>query len=217
MIFNEDDYIQYDDGYFRKSIEYTINSNGCWICISHNLDKDGYPKIKRYNKSMAMSRYIYEIVYDVKIPPKILVMHSCDTPQCINPKHFLLGTSYDNIHDCLNKNRGYVGELNSQVILSDEDVAGICELLQNTQLSLTEIAKKYRVHKSTISKIKRRKNWKHISENYIWNIKKVKNKKEVKEQKEKIYNLYNLGKSVKEIIKMGFAQTTVRRYLESRK
>lgn len=55
-----------------------------------------------------------------------------------------------------------VGEKNGQAKLTTEMVVEIKRLLNNTNLSNTEIAKMYNVHKSVISSIKRGKTWNHL-------------------------------------------------------
>lgn len=59
-----------------------------------------------------------------------------------------------------------IGSQNPAAILNEENVVEICNLLSNTPMSLQQIANKYNVHKSTISKIKRKKNWRHITNKY---------------------------------------------------
>ena len=73
----------------------------------------------------------------------------------------------------------------------------------------------FNVKKSTISNIKRGKNWKYISEKYNFTIKETKNKDQVEKQKEEIIKLFQEGLKPKEIIKMGYPNTTVRRYYKT--
>lgn len=35
----------------------------------------------------------------------MVIMHSCDTPLCVNPKHLVLGTQLENNRDCTAKGR----------------------------------------------------------------------------------------------------------------
>ena len=68
----------------------------------------------------------------------------------------------------IRKNKG-TGEENHESILTDEDVVKICELIVSKQYTLKEIGDMFGVSRSTISNIKRKVNWKHISKNYIFN------------------------------------------------
>lgn len=67
----------------------------------------------------------------------------------------------------IRKDRGKsAGELNHEAKLKEKEVIEICELLVKNELSFKEIAEKYNIDKSTVSNIKRYKNWKDISKNY---------------------------------------------------
>ena len=126
----------------------------CWICFSHCKDKDGYPKIKRNNKTLRMSRYIYEMLIG-NLGDNLLVMHTCDNPECINPKHFILGTQKENVADAMKKGRMALGEKNTSAKLHKEDISEI----RKDKRTSREIAKDYGVHYSTICNVKSFKNW----------------------------------------------------------
>ena len=197
----------------QKDIQYIIDDNDCWICISHTYDKDGYPKVARDKKCYRMSRYIYENEFG-SIPNDQVVMHICDNPNCINPNHFKLGTNHENIQDRQNKNRGAYGEKNGEAILTEENVHKICKLLEENKIKHIEIAKMFEVHKSTISLITRRIKWKHISQFYNFESKKIKNKIERKQQRDKIKSLYfDKNLSRKQIIELGYTQDIVYKVL----
>lgn len=74
-------------------------------------------------------------------------------------------------------NKG-TGEKNHEAKLTEKQVIEICELLMGNKLTLTEIGEKYNVSKYTISNIRRKANWKYITNNYIFpTIDVIRNKK----------------------------------------
>lgn len=86
----------------------SIQENGCWIC---NLapNAKGYANISlgRARKERA-HRFIYETLFG-KLTPNLVVMHTCDIRNCINPAHLKAGTVADNQRDMADKNRVYRG------------------------------------------------------------------------------------------------------------
>ena len=112
------------------------------------------------------------------------------------------------INSSIRHNKG-VGEQNHEAKLTEEQVIEICEVLIQNEKSLKEIADLYGVDKSTISNIKRKKSWTHLTKCYNFNIKKQKNKQENLVQREEIYNLLKNGNQPKEIIKIGYPSSVV--------
>ena len=184
--------------------------------VSQRKDKDGYKIITLQTKEGK--RRIYRIATLVAYsfigkPPKDIIDPTIDHKDSNRTNNYYLNLRWmergtnSSIRSVKPK-----GELNRQHILTEEEVLEICRLLEENELSFTEIGKMFNVKKSTISNIKRRKTWCHISCKYSFDIKKIKNKDEIKKQKEEIINMFKLGLEPKDIIKKGYAETTVRRY-----
>lgn len=58
--------------------------------------------------SLAVHRVIYELERG-KIPPGMVVMHTCDNPRCVNLAHLQVGTQRDNVQDMIRKGRQRTG------------------------------------------------------------------------------------------------------------
>jgi hypothetical protein len=89
----------------------------------------------------------------------LLVLHSCDTPACVEPSHLRTGTNADNAADREARNRGggkhIRGEGNGRSVLTWEKVAAI----RQDRRSYSTIAADYGVAKPTIGNIKRNETW----------------------------------------------------------
>lgn len=107
------------------------------------------------------------------------------------------------------------GELNGQSVLTESEVLEICDLLLENKLTLKQIGDMYGVEKSTISNIKRKKTWGYLTKDFDFTIKQIKSKQEIEKQKQTILKLFEDGFIPKDIIKKGYAQTTVRRYYKN--
>lgn len=145
----------------KKEIRWIVDKNGCWICISHCRDRNGYPqrrlKINGKKRLYYISHLHYE-KYKDKIPNGLFVLHKCDNPACINPEHLFLGTQKDNMNDKQQKGRVPHGENHCRSKLTENEVREII----NLSLSQYKIAKIFNVGRGVIKGIKENKTWKHI-------------------------------------------------------
>ena len=76
--------------------------DGCWEWQAQNVN--GYGRIRINGKLVLSHRVVWEM-NNGKIPNGIDILHSCDNPSCVNPKHLWAGTHQENMKDRDNKNR----------------------------------------------------------------------------------------------------------------
>jgi uncharacterized protein YjcR len=79
----------------------------------------------------------------------------------VNPDHLWLGTDADNVRDRDQKGRrrAFAGEANNMTKLTESEVRAIFSDPRQQR----EIAEDYGIDKTTVSAIKRRKNWRHLA------------------------------------------------------
>lgn len=140
---------------------------GCWEWYGP-YDKDGYGVIKRLGKTYRAHRVSYEIRKG-KIPVGLMILHSCDNPQCVNPAHLFPGTAKDNSDDMIRKGRKAVvrgakaqrGSRNTQAKLGGLAVLRIRSRASQGE-SQVKLAREFGVSEATIHLVVTRKSWKHI-------------------------------------------------------
>jgi hypothetical protein len=74
----------------------------CWNW--HGYLSRGYGQIMHDGVRMGVHRAAYLILVGA-IPEGMNVCHACDNRRCVNPQHLWLGTTKDNIRDCVAKGR----------------------------------------------------------------------------------------------------------------
>ncbi len=141
---------------FFEKVDIPDNHHFCWVWKGATT-KFGYGCIEVNGIDCMTHRFSYEF-HIGKIPENMYVLHKCDRPQCVNPKHLFLGTPKDNVHDMLKKGRG-----SKHIKLDVQDVINIRKMLDKTD-DMKKIACIFKVSLSTISHIKNRRNWKSIDE-----------------------------------------------------
>ncbi len=141
----------------RKFIK---NTRGCHICVSHGKNSEKYINTSREGKKIGMHRLVFFETHGYL--PQV-VMHSCDNPKCINPKHLVAGTFKKNSEDMVKKKRQAYGINNGGgTKLNDRKAKKIKELLKEGKLSLEKIGRRFGVSKRTILFIKQNKHWRHV-------------------------------------------------------
>ena len=110
---NEENYKEYIENYYLKHVDkdpdYKGPNGDCWGWLGRSGDGK-YGKIwsSYLNSSVLAHRFSWEYHNKASIISKdIFVCHHCDNPPCTNPDHLFLGSSRDNAHDMLRKNRSF--------------------------------------------------------------------------------------------------------------
>jgi len=140
-------------------------SGDCWTWTA-SLSTAGYGrfKIKSYS-SEAAHRVAYALA-NHEHPKGMLVLHSCDNPKCVNPKHLRLGTAKDNMDDMFKRNRNkssdQSGANNSNSKLTEIQVLAIKGMIAEGRKN-THIAPEFGVTHQLISKIRRGHIWHEVN------------------------------------------------------
>jgi hypothetical protein len=157
-----------EDGKFKgKTLEqkfkdkYIKANNGCWIWTG-TKGSNHYGMILHNGRHMLAHRVSYELF--IKKPPQnMVVCHKCDNPSCVNPDHLFIGTTRDNIRDCMAKGRKVNydrhGERNPSAKLTAKQVEEIRDNYEPFKTPRKLIAKQYGVSLPLIDKILSGKVW----------------------------------------------------------
>lgn len=84
----------------------------------------------------------------------LVIMHTCDNPRCINPKHLKLGTGLDNILDRQVKKRNYTKLTREQVIFVRENYKPY-----DKEFGSAALARRFGVDASTVNRAANGHGW----------------------------------------------------------
>lgn len=126
-------------------------------------NKEGYGEFYVGEQRYKSTHYVlFEIIGEDF--EQELVMHTCDNPPCVNPKHLKQGTYKENTQDCLEKGRrtqNAKGEGNGFSKLTEEQVIEIKERLEEGE-SYDEVKEDFSVSRSHIRNIDNGHFWSHV-------------------------------------------------------
>ena len=140
---------------FWKNVKRT---KGCWIWIGAKHPK-GYGFF-RLGEPYRSHRFSW-MLFHGRIPKDMSVLHKCDNPPCVNPKHLYLGTYKDNARDTSASRHWMYGSKNNKSKLLEKQVLEIRSKLANGAKNV-DLAKKYGITSCQISRIKLRQDWKYL-------------------------------------------------------
>ena len=83
-------------------------SDGCWEWSAGRLDS-GYGRFRLDGRMLVASRVAYSLTFGA-IPDGLSVLHSCDNPPCVNPKHLRTGTRSENMQEMVARGRNSTRE-----------------------------------------------------------------------------------------------------------
>lgn len=157
-------------GKFSKNGKEVIlkeKENGCIECISHCKDKDGYVRIRYNNKHDRLFRVLYQQKYG-NIPKGLVLRHLCNNAWCVNIEHLKVGTKKENYQDMIDCGRSIKGKQNLKVSGEKNGVSKLTNQqvieIYLSKLNCVELAKIYNVSDTNIGYIKRKKQWKWLTD-----------------------------------------------------
>lgn len=144
---------------FWGRVDKSAGPKGCWLWTGARTE-DGYGYLRKEGKIVRAHRVSWWF-HNKKEVGEFKICHSCDNPPCVNWDHLFRGTNMDNSRDMWKKGRGAFGVRSGVTKLTDAQVIEIHRLLR-CGIRVTDVSRHYKLHYSTIDKIAKGKQWKHV-------------------------------------------------------
>lgn len=143
----------------RRGAEYD-----CWEWEAAR-NSDGYGNYTEYVGGKQTYKKAHRVSYEEAkgaIPKGMNILHSCDNPPCVNPRHLRAGTQVENILDMKRKGRApsYKAEKNPRTKLTWDDVRSIREGYKEGIVTRKTLGELYGITESSIGRILGHHTWK---------------------------------------------------------
>lgn len=135
--------------------------DACWLWLGTRYQQ-GYGRMQWKGRTVRVTHLVYEL--DRGHPPpadRPQVLHTCDNPPCVNPKHLWAGTALDNMRDRDRKGRARPprGEAHGMARLTALQVQEIRKRYATGDLTQRSLAEDYGLAQQHVSEIVRGKVW----------------------------------------------------------
>lgn len=146
-----------------ESVDASGGPDECWPWTK-SINIWGYGDAEYLGKRMNASRAAYIDTHG-SIAKGLVVCHRCDNPACCNPAHLFAATQAENLADCRRKGRQHYrrGESHHRATakMTEEKVIE-ARRLYASGTTQTEIARRWGLHSSVISRAVRGESWGHV-------------------------------------------------------
>jgi hypothetical protein len=130
-----------------------------------SVDAAGYGQFGISSGNMLGAHRMSWCIHHEAVPTNLDVLHRCDIPACVNPRHLFLGTQADNNLDRDRKGRQALGEDHGKAVISEAQAREIKTLLARG-IKPKEIVDLLGVEKHVVIDISRGKSWRHVLAEY---------------------------------------------------
>lgn len=138
------------------------SKNECWPWVGTTENKFGYGVFGVGKSSQFRAHRISFLIEHGTIDPFLDVLHSCDNPLCMNPRHLRQGTQKQNNEDMIARNRYAKGESANKSDLVESDVVRIRKLYGSRKFIYAELGEQFGISGVSIHNIVTRKHWNHV-------------------------------------------------------
>ena len=156
---------KYDQSVVQRFWKYVHRGQDhqCWNWVGSKAVRGGYGQLSSKGLLLKAHRLSWEIHLGA-IPEGMMIRHLCHNPSCCNPIHLLPGTAKDNHLDMQKAGRMSVPETRRGEDFHDNKLtkSNVLDIYASQDRGV-DLANKYGVSKSMISRIRRGRAWRSVT------------------------------------------------------
>lgn len=148
----------------KRLAERSVRRGTCLLYTAGCPNHSGHRRMSFYGRMTGVHRIAYTLAKG-PVPEGLIVRHTCDVPNCVEPEHLLVGTHLDNADDRGRRGRTAhpTGSKNGYARLTEGQVEQILIDLSRRELSQRAIGLRYGVSQPTIARISAGITWTHVT------------------------------------------------------
>lgn len=152
---------------FMQRVKIVQDQDSCWEWLQPT-NSSGYGSFDGVvdRKSTPAHRAAWLLFIDSTLSDALHVCHKCDNRKCVRPTHLFTGTAAENMQDASRKGKllgpGLKGSQLTMAKLTEDAVTTLLYQFNLGTYTISELALRYKVTRTTIRNIIKRKTWKHV-------------------------------------------------------
>jgi hypothetical protein len=132
----------------------------CWLWRGDTV-KFGHGSFRHRTLKIHLAHVFSYVLATGELPNGRWVLHSCDNPPCVNPRHLRWGSHQDNMRDMVERGNSTKGERSASAKLNEDQVREIHRRWTAGE-AVTAIARSFDVAHQTVSHIAQGDTWCHL-------------------------------------------------------
>ena len=144
---------------FPSNYQDALMSDACWEWQGNKKKRNEKYGFIKFGSVCYFAHRISYLIFNGAIYKESMIMHTCDNPSCVNPKHLVLGNQSINMIDCVKRERHPATKLNEECV----KVIKWMLKYQNYPGLAAKLAKVHNISTNQISLIKRNRCWSWVT------------------------------------------------------
>lgn len=145
--------------WFWAKVERGAGADDCWRWTA-STDARGYGRLSvgkgRPERAPRVSWYLHHGVW-----PERHILHTCDNPECTNPRHLYEGGHPENSRDAVERGRQARGERHGRRSHTWDEVVRVRAAHASGEGGYDALAQRFAVSRSWVAEVIQGKVWKH--------------------------------------------------------